>query len=100
MVKMENNNDYDTRLIPFLRNLADLIEQRQLLPNQLQIIGEFFMHYQFQEQAIKDNDNTVPPPRQFNQEELMKFIILGWYIYCRILDNNTITQPTSDDEMG
>jgi hypothetical protein len=93
---MENSNDPDARLIPFLRNLADSIEQRQLLPRQLQSIGEFFMAYQFQEQAIRDNDDSSPPPREFSQEELLKFIVLGWYIYCCILDNNTVPAPPED----
>lgn len=89
---MDNDNNSDAKLIPFLRNLANLIEQQELLPRQLQSIGEFFMSYQFQEQAIKDNDNsnTNNSTRQFSQEELVKFIILGWYIYCCILDNDKI----------
>lgn len=95
---MENNKDSDAKLIPFLRNLADSIENQQLLPRQLQSIGEFFMSYQFQEQAIKDNDDSSPI-REFSQEELFKFIVLGWYIYCCILDNNTIPQQESDDSL-
>lgn len=87
-----NDNNSDAKLIPFLRNLADSIEQQELLPIQLKSIGEFFMSYQFQEQAIKDNDNSNSnnSSRHFSQEELIKFIVLGWYIYCYILDNDKI----------
>ena len=42
------------QLIPFLRKLADAIENKELAQVQLQSIGEFFMSYQFQEQAYKD----------------------------------------------
>jgi hypothetical protein len=94
--KMENNNDSDKMLIPFLRNLADSIEQRQLLPRQLQRIGDFFMSYKFQEQAIRDNDNSEQQPREFSQDELFKFIVLGWYIYCCILDNKVITDNNEE----
>jgi len=89
---MENNNESDTMLISFLRNLADSIEQRHLLPRQLQRIGDFFMSYKFQEQAIIDNDNSEPQLKEFSKEELFKFIVLGWYIYCCILNNNEILE--------
>lgn len=91
------DNDADEKLIPFLRNLADSIEKRQLLPRQLQSIGEFFMTYQFQEQAIKDNDNSYIPSGEFRQEELLKFLVLGWYIYCCILRKNPITTSLDDE---
>ena len=94
---MENSNDSDTRLILFLRNLADSIEQQQLLPRQIRSISEFFMSYQFQEQAIRDDDDSSPAPREFSHEELLKFIILGWYIYCCILNNNTVPGHDLED---
>ena len=92
------NNDADEKLVPFLRNLATSIEKRQLLPRQLQSIGEFFMTYQFQEQAIKDNDNSVSQQEEFSQEELLKFLVLGWHIYSCILRKRPITVPSSEDE--
>ena len=82
---MEHNSDADAKLIPFLRNLADSIENKELIPKQLKSIGEFFMAYQFQEQAIRANDNTQVIDRRYSSDELVKFIILGWYIYCCIL---------------
>ena len=90
---MENADD---RLIPFLRNLADSIERRQLAPRQIQSVGEFFMNYQFQEQAVRDQDTSSPPPRQFSQEELIKFLVLGWYIYCILLNGETIRSPVDE----
>ena len=90
------NNDGNEKLIPFLRNLADSIEKRNLLPRQLQSIGEFFMTYQFQEQAIKDNDNSVSPQEEFSQEELLKFLVLGWHIYCCILNKRPISGSVND----
>lgn len=93
---MENNNG-DESLIPFLRNLADSIEKRQLLPQQLESIGEFFMKYKFQEQAIKDNDTSSPPSPEFSHEELYKFLILGWYIYCCILRQRIVENEDIND---
>ena len=90
---MENSNEPDVKLILFLRNLADSIEQRQLLPRQLQSIGEFFMTYQFQEQAIRDNDDSSPPS-EFSQDELLKFIVLGWFVYSVILRERSLPETT------
>ena len=73
---MEGINNVDASLIPFLRNLADSIEEGRILPRQLQRVGEFFMAYQFQEQAIKDGDKIkfvyVKKPNPF-QEDVIAF---------------------------
>jgi hypothetical protein len=95
-VKMDNNEDPDKKLIPFLRNLAGSIEKQELLPQQLQSIGEFYMAYQFQEQAIKDNDTSRPSSIEFEREDLLKFLILGWYCYCIILKDQRF--PTIENE--
>lgn len=94
---MENvNTNPNTRLIPFLRSLADSIEKQQLAPRQIESIGEFFMDYQFTEQAVRDMDTSSSPPQQFNNQDLLKFVTLGWYIYCCILDQTHISSTTDD----
>ena len=51
-------NDNSTKcLIPFLRNLADSIEQKQLLPRQLQHVGEFFMEYHYEDEYNDENES-------------------------------------------
>jgi hypothetical protein len=90
----ENPN---VRLIPFLRELADSIEQKQLSPNQLKSIGEFFMVYKFQEQAVSDNHTeTEEQLPDFSKEELVKFVVMGWYIYCCILRGHDVGVTTVD----
>lgn len=82
------------RLIPFLRNLADSIENGDIMPKELQRIGEFFMSYQFQKQADKDNlenENT----EMFTKKELIKFVSLGWYVYQILLNNRSL--PFDED---
>lgn len=93
---MEGSDNADASLIPFLRNLADSIENDRLLPRQLQHIGEFFMSYQFQEQAIRDGETNESPEHSFSKSELMKFIVMGWHIYSCILRENPITTQTED----
>ncbi len=78
-------------LIPFLRNLADSIESKELEPKQLKRIGEFFMSYQFQEQAGRDMDTSEEEIEPcFSQADLVKFLSMGWYIYTRLLSEDTI----------
>jgi|UniRef100_A0A6C0H3Y5 hypothetical protein len=87
----DEENNPDASLAPFLRNLADSIEGGRLLPRQLQRVGEFFMAYQFQEQAIKDGDisnENSSVDRKFSKAELIKFIVMGWHIYSCILDGS------------
>ena len=88
----------DEKMISFLRNLATSIEEKKLLPQQLQRIGEFFMAYKFQEQAIADGNNTTTDETDYeiNEEDFMKFLILGWYIYVCILKNKSL--PVLEDK--
>ena len=77
------NNNSSAELIPFLRGLADSIENNNLLPTQLQHIGEFFMSYKFQE---NNNQNEDDEDEEFDSNDVVKFLTLGWYIYRIILD--------------
>lgn len=92
---MEQTNNVDEKLVFFLKNLATSIENGVLLPRQLQHIGEFFMSYQFQEQAIKDRDTSDFENSIFKKADLIKFIVMGWYIYSSISKNSTL--PEQDD---
>lgn len=87
---MDNVNGMDVKLVHFLRNLANSIENKQLLPEQLQSVGKFLMSYQFQEQVIKDNETLET--EEYEQTDLFKFLIMGWYVYSSILENETILQ--------
>lgn len=91
---MDNNTN--TTLISFLRNLADSLETNQLSKKQNLRIGEFFMEYKFQEAAYKDekqfeeNEENELEDLHFDKSELIKFLSLGWYIYCVILKDKTL----------
>ena len=85
------SSETNERLIPFLRNLADSIENGDIMPKELQRIGEFFMSYQFQKQADIDNDDTDNNnENMFTKKELLKFVSLGWYVYQILLKNETL----------
>lgn len=91
---MDNNTNIT--LISFLRNLADSLETNQLSKKQNLRIGEFFMAYQFQEAAHKDekqfeeNEEDEFEDLEFDINELIKFLSLGWYVYCVILKGKTL----------
>jgi hypothetical protein len=71
----------DLQLVPFLRNLADSIEKEQLLPEQIQKIGEFYMSYKLTTENSEGMDG-VPEGM-----DVVKFLTLGWYMYTHILNN-------------
>ena len=71
-------------LIPFLRELADSIEQNTIAPDQLRQVGEFFMAVEFQKQQIQDQRDD------FSGNDLTKFLILGWYIYTILQKNEEL----------
>ena len=70
IVEMDNNSN--ALLAPFLRKLASEIDNNTLSTQQLQQIGEFFMAFLFNYKEPSKND------------DFMKFIIMGWYIYTYI----------------
>ena len=63
-------------LVPFLRNLANSLEENTLDNIQLLQISEFFMSFSFK----KDQG-------EYSSEELIKFLSLGWYIYTNLLSS-------------
>lgn len=92
-------DDSKTKLVRFLRELADDMEQQQLDPKQLQRVGEFYMSYEFQEQARRDGQEDEPPLGQ-DDEDVIKFVSLGWYVYNRLLRGLSVPniESSSDDE--
>lgn len=83
---MSHLHPSNEQLIPFLRELANSIENNELLSNQLQCIGEFFMKYKFIDN-LKSSDKL----------DMMKFLVLGWFIYGMIEKTENIP---SDSETG
>ena len=75
------NSDFDANklLVPFLRKLADSIENKTLTNEQLFKVGEFFMSFLFHQELLKgyvDGD----------EKEFFKFLTLGWWVYKNVLD--------------
>lgn len=90
-------NDGDTQLVPFLRDLADSIESKQIHHEQLKRVGEFFMSYKLQEEFI-ENDKDSDPDKEHEDMDIIKFITLGWWIYQHILSNDGTDSPTVPSE--
>ena len=105
-------NDENFELCNFLKKLVISIEKNELKSEQLQIVGEFIMKYKFNESDIRErekclnieeiNNNKEEEEYEdyyneeendyYNEEEeennkdVLKFLILGWYIYKHLLD--------------
>jgi hypothetical protein len=91
--------DSTRKLVPFLRDLADSIEQNNLRPSQLRRVGEFFMTYQFQKQALLDHYEDDSGDDQsaedlHPEEEIIRFVVMGYYIYRHIIGGTTIPDFT------
>lgn len=67
----------------FLRNIADMLDSNKLNNKELKLIGEFYMSYKFQNTVIDKLDNE--DLKDLEESDFIKFLILGWYIYCVIL---------------
>jgi hypothetical protein len=80
---MEKNNP-DKILSPFLRKLADDLDNGKLSAEQKQKLGEFYMSWllqQSEEDPEEDNDEDY---------DALKFLTMGWYVYTQILEGRTV----------
>lgn len=102
MNQYNENVPYSSKcLIPFLRDLTDNIENNTICPEKLKLVGEFYMSYLFQAEVIdeKNREENEEKPDVLTDQDLMKFIFMGYYIYCHILENRSIClQNTTDDD--
>jgi hypothetical protein len=95
---MEESVSQDALLSSFLRGLADTLDKGELAPTQVQMIGEFFMAYQFRTQALKDNDMSLEVgDGDFDHEDVVKFFVLGWFVYCVLMKEGTLASPDCED---
>jgi hypothetical protein len=83
-VETKNKKFDNKELSIFLRNLADSIDNETIESNNLKIVGEFYMKYKFNN--FKKDGKTY----EFTEEEIVKFIFLGWFIYNIILKDSEL----------
>ena len=96
---MTENCNQDALLVTFLRGLADDLEGGNIARPQVQLIGEFFMSYQFRTQALKDNYTSLELGEgDFDQEDIVKFFVLGWFVYCVLMKDGTLPVPSCDTD--
>lgn len=83
-------DDSSKRPIPFLRRLADQIEVGELKEKQLMRVGEFFMAYEFQQQAMFDGDEDDREGHaDIPTSDLVKFIVMGFHVYRNLLSSDS-----------
>lgn len=74
-------NPNDTDLLNFLIGLQTQIINKTIDPSLYQKLGEFYMETKFVEKKV-----------EYTEEELIKFIVLGWFIYCMVLKDKRFVQ--------
>ena len=97
MSQYNENVPYSSQcLIPFLRELTDNIENNTICPKKLKLVGEFYMSYIFQAEVIDEKNKEDKEEDKEEEKEilkdkdLMKFMVMGYYIYCHIIENKSI----------
>uniref|UniRef100_A0A6C0DZV2 Uncharacterized protein n=1 Tax=viral metagenome TaxID=1070528 RepID=A0A6C0DZV2_9ZZZZ len=75
---MNFSEENNKKIIEHLRNIADLIENNEIDEKTLQSAGEFYMKQLFIDE-IEKTDCTI------EEKDMLKFLILGWYIYNFII---------------
>ncbi len=77
-----------TELITFLKDLTISAETDTLTPGQMLHISEFYVSYNYK---LKNGfDDFDKHKEEFTEEEIMKFMFLGWFIYCIILEHKKL----------
>jgi len=65
------------KLIIFLRELATDIETKKLDNDRLVDVSKFYMSWTFKEDE-----------GEYSQDELIRYLSLGWYVYTCLLNNS------------
>ena len=68
IIKMDNRKE----LVKFLRELSNSIENNDIEDKKLLEISKFFMKFKFDD-------------GEYERDEMVKYMSLGWYIYTYIL---------------
>ena len=77
---MEINNRDD--ILQFLKDITLKIENKQINEQEMQLLGEFYISFKFRENFDKELNEELN--KEISDEDMIKFLILGWYIYFMI----------------
>jgi hypothetical protein len=110
--KLDSNSFHvdNTLIIPFLRKLITDLENNEIYPTTRKLLGEFYMDISFIEtfkidtmtnylnSTVENNedgrddegdgDNEEETIKQPSENDMSKFLVLGWYIYTHIINGN------------
>jgi hypothetical protein len=90
--------EHRKKLAIFLRDIADQLETDTLNKPLTRHTSEFFMSYQFIDQATRENQVQEAMPH-VSTKELVKFLFFGWYCYKVLLADKKLPKidTTSSD---
>ena len=77
---IENSNVTDVDLLEFLAELHREIENKTVNGETKQVVGQLYMAYKYHKQIGGQKE-------YFSEEDMYKFLFLGWYIYTMILND-------------
>jgi hypothetical protein len=89
----------------FLSDLSKNVQNNKLDAKQLQLVGEFYLNYLFNEDIrIEENEEINTKNESDNdsecvdQNELVKFLSLGWYMYTFLIKDKINTTSMNDSK--
>jgi hypothetical protein len=69
------------KITQFLKKIIKQIEKKELDDSNLQLVSKFYMEYKFVNENKIDVKSDYKQKEDFDDKELMQFIVLGWYMY-------------------
>jgi hypothetical protein len=120
--KLDSNSFHvdNTLIIPFLRKLITDLENNEIYPTTRKLLGEFYMDISFIETfkidtmtnylnpTVENNedgrddegdgDNEEETIKQPSENDMSKFLVLGWYIYTHIINGNKDNLDNLDND--
>jgi len=76
-------------LVPFLRSITKQIEDGTISETTKRLVGELYMTLHFKNEL---KNNTL------SENDMSKFLVLGWYIYTSILNKGGEEEENEGDE--
>ena len=75
----------DEELISFLKSTLSDLETNRISDQERQTLSEFYL-------LCKFKTDYASMKEEISEEDMVKFLVLGWYIYCVLLKKPSLDQ--------
>jgi hypothetical protein len=85
-------------IVTFLRGLADSLEKKTLDSTVEKQVSEFFLRFNFGA-SLFDNLESTEDNENVTDNELVKFLSLGWYVYTQMVPRPDDHESPKEDNL-